>query len=73
MDAKSRTGKELYDFKLSELIEEYKKVNEEGSRIVTSAMELGVLELKKVEIQEKLSEFTGYTSEIAKEFIKRFV
>lgn len=73
MDAKSRTGKELHDFKLSELIEEYAKVNSEGEKVVTSAIELGVLEIKRSEIEIKLKEYSSYQSEIAREFIQRFI
>ena len=73
MDTNQITGKELHNLKISELLDEYKKTNNEGSKLINAAIELNILEMKRNEIELKLKEYSDYTSEIAKEFIKRFL
>jgi hypothetical protein len=73
LNSKSRNGKELNELKISELIEEYRKVNSEDKRLIANALELNVLDMSKPVIHEKIKECSEYGSEIANEFIKRFM
>lgn len=73
MNSREQASNQLYKLKISELIEEYKKNNEAGSKLIMAAVELEILDLKKNEIESKLKEYNDYADEISKEFINRFL
>jgi hypothetical protein len=71
--AKQRKGKDLHDFTVSELIEEFRAMNIEGARTAMVWIELKLSEDQQKALEAKCKEFEDYKKEVACEFISRFL
>jgi hypothetical protein len=71
LDVKERTGKDLHELSIYELINEYKKSNEEISNIVRNAIQFKLDDDQRAMLNDKCKEYKQYGYELAEELMKR--